>query len=199
LNLNLTREIAWAELLCGFAAGVKKLVEGAQLFFCEVWEEIGGHGFDLGGDLLQETGAGGCKLDADDAAVFGAWASADEAGGFGALEQAGDVGGFSDEADGDVALRDAVGAGAGDDAEHVVLRRGEAELAEMLLQAVVEDGGRAGDVEQDLLLERLEWFALADFFLEGWRHRWCPVYGCARAWFGASGGEKSGLKEISAD
>ena len=110
-------------------------------------------------------------MDAEDALVGRIGGAADEAGGFGALEQAGDVGGFGDEAAGDVALGDAFGAGAGDDAEDVVLGCGEAKRAELLLHAVAENGGGAGDVEQDLLLERGEWLALADFFLKGRRHR----------------------------
>ena len=137
--------------------------------------EVGKEGFaDLGdarGDLLEQPGSLGGEADAEDALVVRAGGAADEAGGFGALEQAGDVGGFGDEAAGDVALRDAGWAGAGDDAEYVVLRGGEGELAEVLLHAVHEDGGGAGEVEQDLLLEGIEGPGLANLFLEGRRHR----------------------------
>jgi hypothetical protein len=131
-------------------------------------------------------------MDAHHAAIFRAGGAADETGGFGAFEQPGNIGCFGDEAACDVALRDTCGAGSGDDAQYVVLRGGETELAEVLLHAMPKHGGRAGDVEQDFLLERVEWFALADFFLEGRRHRWCPVYGCSRGWIGADDGRNPG-------
>ena len=133
-------------------------------------------------------------MDAEDALVGGIGGAADEAGGFGALEEAGDVGGFGDEAAGDVALGDAFGAGAGDDAEDVVLGCGEAKRAELLLHAVAENRGGAGDVEQDLLLERGEWLALADFFLEGWCHR-VVQYMDAREWgLMLLGGKNAGVR-----
>ena len=154
-----------------FAAGVKKFVEGPKLWLGQAGEECFAELGDARGDLLEQPFALRRETDAEDAFVVRAGRAADEAGGFGALEQAGDVGGFGDEARGDVALRDAVGAGASDDAEDVVLGPGEGELTEVLLHAVHEDGRGSGEVEQDLLLEGIERPGLADLFLEGRRHR----------------------------
>jgi len=154
-----------------FAAGVKKFVEGPKLWLGQAGEECFAELGDARGDLLEQPFALRRETDAEDAFVVRAGRAADEAGGFGALEQAGDVGGFGDEARGDVALRDAVGAGASDDAEYVVLGSGERELAEVLLHAVHEDSSGASEVEQDLLLEGIEWPGLATLFLEGRRHR----------------------------
>ena len=159
---------ALSSLLSG---GVEELVEGAELGFGEVGEEGGGELGDLRLDLFEEPGAGGGELDAEDALVGGVGGALDEAGGFGALEEAGDVGGFGDEAAGDVALGDAAVACALDDAEDVVLGRREAEGAEVLLHAVHEDGGGAGDVEQNFLLQGFEWFGLLDLGLEAGHHK----------------------------
>ncbi len=144
--------------------------------------------------MLEEARAGWREEDAKYAFVIGIGGAADEAGGFGALEQAGDVGRFGHESAGDVALGDAVRAGPGDDAEYVVLRGREAELAEVLLHAVTEHGGGARDVEQDLLLERIEGLALADFFLESRRHGVVQVYGCAGMGIGTAVREIGGCK-----
>ena len=40
---------------CEFAGGVEKLVEGPELGFGEVGEEVAGHGVDLSADLLEEA------------------------------------------------------------------------------------------------------------------------------------------------
>jgi hypothetical protein len=153
------------------ACGVEEVVEGAELGFGEVGEEGFANFFEVRGDLLEEARAGRGEVNAEDALV--AWVSGafDEAHGFGAFEEAGDVGGFGDEAGGDGALRDAAGAGAVDDAEDVVLRSGEVEGTEVLLHAVHEDGGGAGEVEQDFFFEGVEGFGLPYLFLEGRRHR----------------------------
>ena len=154
-----------------FAAGVEKFVEGPELWRCEAGKEGFAELRDARGDLLEQPFALRREADAEDAFVVRAGGAADEAGGFGALEQARDVGGLSDETRGDITLRDAVGTGASDDAEDVVLGPGEGELTEVLLHAVHEDGRGSGEVEQDLLLEGIERPGLADLFLEGRRHR----------------------------
>jgi hypothetical protein len=153
------------------AGSVKEVVEGLELGSGEVGEEGFGDFVDAGGYLLEEARAVGGEGDAEDALVRGVGGAVDEAGGFSAFEEAGDVRGFGDEAGGDVALGDAAGAGALDDAEDVVLGGGEGEGAEVLLHAVHEDGGGAGEVEQNLLLEGVEWLGLPDLFLEGGWHR----------------------------
>jgi len=154
-----------------FAAGVKKFVEGPELCLGEAGEEGFAELGHAGGNLVEQPFALWCEADVENAFVVRAGGAANEAGGFGAFEQAWDVGGFGDKARGNVALRDAARAGAGDDAEYVVLRCGEGELAEVLLHAVHEDGSGAGEVDEDLLLEGIEWPGLTNLFLEGRRHR----------------------------
>ena len=154
-----------------FTTGVKKFGEGPELGLGKAGKEGLAELGHVRGHLLEQSFALRREANVEDASVVRAGGAANEAGGFGALEQAGDVGGFRDEARGDGALRDAAGTGAGDDAEYVVLRCGEGELAEVLLHAVHEDGRGSGEVEQDLLLEGIEWPGLANLFLEGRRHR----------------------------
>ena len=61
-----------------------------------------------------------------------------------------------------------VGPGATQDAQHVVLRRGDVERLERLHQRVLEEGGGPGDVEEGLFLDAPR-LALLELVLEGVR------------------------------
>ena len=125
---------------------------------------------------VKEGGAVGGDIGADDAAIAVGAAALDMAALFHAVEKACHIGVAGDHAGGDFAAGEAGGAGAGEDAEDVVLGVGEAEGAERFLDAAEEPAGSALEVEEGLFGGMGEGAGLADFGLEAAGHvRTIPV------------------------
>ncbi len=124
----------------------------------------------------QEGGGFGGEVGADHAAIGGGAGALDEATFFHAVEKARHIRVASDHAGGDFAAGQAGGAGAGEDAEDVVLGVGEAEGVEGIFDAAEEPAGGTLEVEERLFGGMGEGAGLADFRLEAAGHdRTIPV------------------------
>ena len=115
-------------------------------------EQLGGDAADDGIEGAEQVKAGGGDLGADDAAVAAVAVLEDEAAFFEAGEKTGDVGLCGDHAAADLGAGEASGDGSTKDAEHVVLRGGDAPGAGAVLKGAVGKVGGAHDVEQSFLL-----------------------------------------------
>jgi len=192
----------------GFAGAGEQLVECAEFFVVEV-AELGAVGVVDGRvEFAEHVFALLGEEDEDGAAVVWVAFAADEVHAFQTVDETRDVGGADDHVGGDFGAGSAavfagfgvaeVGAEfpASEDSEDVVRGLGEAVLLEDAHGVLFEDGACAGEVEVDLLLERVEGALFIEFFPEGRGHRapfnksagrhassWAPLakWGCAGA------------------
>jgi hypothetical protein len=112
----------------------------------------------------------------DDAAIGGGAGAEDEAAFLHAVEKARHIGVAGDHAGGDFATGEPGGAGAGEDAEDVVLGVGKTEWMERFFDAAEEPAGGALEIEEGLFGGVGEGARLADFGLEAAGHaRTIPV------------------------
>src|SRR5262249_54262969 len=121
-------------------------------------------------EFFEDAEAFGGDAGTDDATVAGIALAGNQAAAFGAGQQAGGVGGagghfLPGEVAGD-AFAVVVGAFAvtAENAEDVVLRAGEVERLEEVLESAEEEVRGAENVKGDFLFEAVEGFELVDFF-----------------------------------
>ena len=127
-------------------------------------------------ERAQQGGGFGGEVGADHAAIGGGAGALDEAALFHSVEKARHIGVASDHTGGDFAAGESGGAGAGEDAEDVVLGVGEAKWVEGFLDAAEEPAGGALEVEEGLFGGMGERAGLTDFRLEATGHdRTIPV------------------------
>lgn len=198
----------------GTASGLQQLAQGFQAVCAEVAEDADRAFMNGTVELGEEFQPWFGDAADDDAAVLFGTLARDEAAGVEAVEEAGDVGIAGDHALADFGAGEAVGAGATEDAEDVVLGGGETGGFEDGGSECCDVLGGAEEVEDDFLLEADEGPGLAEFALED-RDHWledscynecCPGWGwlphrrCGvrHTVSGCSGAIKSGM-ELSTD
>ena len=132
------------------AGSFQQVNEGEEIVFAQVAQHLGGELGDDGVHLGEEVEAGIGDEGVDDAAVFFVTSLTDELESFETGEQASDVGVGGDHPVSDGGAGKALGVGAAEDAQHVVLRGGDIPAPGGVLHGALQAVGGADEVEESL-------------------------------------------------